>query len=797
MSLIPRPKMAVRFVSMKFARVAFCFALFAATSVLGAPPPGYYLVWSDEFNGTTLDTTKWDYWLLGGRRDAVNTTAAVAETNGALVISTYTSGGVNYTAIVANDQKFRTKYGYWESSVKWGDTNGMWSAIWMQSPTMGANINDPFTSGSEIDIAEHRYVDGSGNFIANQIQPNVHWNGYGADARSSGGNNYGSGLATGFHTYGFLWTPTDYTISIDGSNVRNWNFGVNGVPVSRSTEWMIFSSEVDDTSTTWAGLIPPGGYGDLGVTGVKMAIDYARYYAPTASVFWTGSNSLAWNNNANWIEAAPLGPASDLTFSYLSGNNLSTTLSADTTVDSLTVLEMNNALSISGNTLTIGAGGIDATSANHSVNLNSVVSLGAAQSWQVGVAFPVNVNSNLTGAASLTKVNAGTLNLNASNSFSGTLYVDSNTGGNLSDGMVVVANPNALANAASPIQIRNSNSGSSTLGLSGGNINLQQSIQMACRNNTVASLENISGTNFISGNIFITQGGSNAVIQCDAGQLNILGNISYNGSLVGNRNWNFVSTGTNVVSGVIASAANGSIISISQSGTGALILSNANSFTGITRVSSGTLRLGNSNALQASTLTLDAGDSGTLSFGRVTSANFGGLAGSRNLSLQNDLSQSVTLAVSGQGAYAGIMSGSGSLVKNGASTFALANANTYTGSTIVQAGTLKLSRDPVVKFTFDAVNGTSAGSIVQFRHERLGHERRARCERRQRRRFRPRQSGQCVEPGRRWLIHCNQQPGDFARRQRNRRGVDVGDLDENDASRGGIRLPGRRWLGEQ
>ena len=220
---------------MKVARLIVVFLLFTATRVFSAAPAGYYLVWSDEFNGSSLDTTKWDYWLLGNRRDAVNTTAAVSVTGGNLVISTYTSGGVNYTAMVANDQKFRTKYGYWESSVKWGDTNGMWSAIWMQSPTMGANINDPFTSGSEIDIGEHRYVDGSGNSIANQIQPNVHWNGYGADARSSGGNNYGSGLATGFHTYGFLWTPTDYTISIDGGNVRNWNFAVNGVPVSRST----------------------------------------------------------------------------------------------------------------------------------------------------------------------------------------------------------------------------------------------------------------------------------------------------------------------------------------------------------------------------------------------------------------------------------------------------------------------------------------------------------------------------------------------------------------------------------
>ena len=37
-----------------------------------APPTGYYLVWADEFNTLSLDTSKWDYWLLGNRRDAVN-----------------------------------------------------------------------------------------------------------------------------------------------------------------------------------------------------------------------------------------------------------------------------------------------------------------------------------------------------------------------------------------------------------------------------------------------------------------------------------------------------------------------------------------------------------------------------------------------------------------------------------------------------------------------------------------------------------------------------------------------------
>lgn len=54
---------------------------------LAAPPAGYYLVWSDEFNESSLDTTKMDYWLLGSRRDAVNATNAVSLNGSNLVIT--------------------------------------------------------------------------------------------------------------------------------------------------------------------------------------------------------------------------------------------------------------------------------------------------------------------------------------------------------------------------------------------------------------------------------------------------------------------------------------------------------------------------------------------------------------------------------------------------------------------------------------------------------------------------------------------------------------------------------------
>ncbi len=389
------------------------------------PPPGYYLVWNDEFNETALDTHKWDYWLLGPRRDAVNVTNAVSLTGSNLVITTCTVNGTNYTGMLASDQTFRARYGYWEASLKWGDTNGMWSAFWFQSPTMGAYLPDPVVSGSEIDDAEHRFVDGSGNNIANQVQVNIHWNGYGSAARSTGSGNVGSGLAASFHTYGFLWTPNAYTFLIDGATVDNGG----SAPVSRSTEWPILSSEVDDTSTTWAGYIPSGGYGSLANSTTKLTVDYVRYYAPTNTLFWTGAGDATYlTNAANYIANLPPLPTSRVTFSYLSGRNLNLALGGNLSIRGLVFLNTKNRAAINGkDLLTIGAGGIDMVAADHPVDISCPVKIGTNQTWRVSSnrrGNTLNVHGNVSGTAGLTKDNDGCLILSGKDSGTGWIHVN-------------------------------------------------------------------------------------------------------------------------------------------------------------------------------------------------------------------------------------------------------------------------------------------------------------------------------------------------------------------------------------
>ncbi len=263
---------------MRFFTLIFCLLALGCDARAVVPPAyGWTLLWNDEFDGTTLDTSKWVYWLTGARRDAVNTPTAVSVGGGVATISTYTSGGTHYTGMISTDTKLTTAYGYIEARIKYNDSPGMWSAFWMQSPTMGNPIGDPQTAGTEIDICEHRFVDGSGTNIDGKIVGNIHWDGYGASHKSVGYTSPGLGLGGAYHVYGLEWTPTQQKFYIDG--VLRWTVNdASNSPVSQRSEFLILSSEVDDTSTTWAGTIPAAGYGSLLTTTTKMQIDYVRFY---------------------------------------------------------------------------------------------------------------------------------------------------------------------------------------------------------------------------------------------------------------------------------------------------------------------------------------------------------------------------------------------------------------------------------------------------------------------------------------------------------------------------------------
>ncbi|MEN6451058.1 MAG: autotransporter-associated beta strand repeat-containing protein [Thermoguttaceae bacterium] len=147
-------------------------------------------------------------------------------------------------------------------------------------------------------------------------------------------------------------------------------------------------------------------------------------------------------------------------------------------------------------------------------------------------------------------------------------------------------------------------------------------------------------------------------------------------------------TGTATINSVIAGS------DITMAGTGTLLLNGANTLTGTATISQGTVRLGDQYAFQSSTVSCKGA---TLSFGTLTSASFGGLAGwsGTSLSLANDAGQPVALTVGGNNQSTSMnvaISGPGSLTKVGSGTLALGgSSNTFTGVTKVMGGTLALS----------------------------------------------------------------------------------------------------------
>ena len=390
----------------------------AVSAARAAPPDGYYLVWADEFSGSSLDNTKWWAWS-GPNRNAINVADAVTVGDGHLTITTHTTNGTHYSAIISTDGKFRYRYGYLEANIDFHTTPGMWSAFWLESPYMGQYIGDPSASGVEIDICEHRASDTKGTNIDSFVQATVHWDAYGADHKQVSSGNIGSGLGTGFHTYECLWDSTNYFFLIDGAQQWATNAGH-----SDRTELVLLSSEVQDAY--WAGVVPPGGYGSFLTSTTKMIVDYVRYYAPTTTVFWTGASSAIWTTADNWLGGRVPITDNDVVFSYLSAGNFNLSLSQNTTVGSLSIQEAGP-MSINSKTLTINSGGIDMLSAVYDATVNSSLMLGATQNWRVAGGRLLTVNGVISGAGDLTLSGRGTVALLATNTHSGSITLSNGT----------------------------------------------------------------------------------------------------------------------------------------------------------------------------------------------------------------------------------------------------------------------------------------------------------------------------------------------------------------------------------
>ncbi|MDW7658568.1 MAG: glycoside hydrolase family 16 protein [Bacillota bacterium] len=218
----------------------------------------WQLVWQDEFDGDTLDRSKWNFrrHLLQQPHPTFTDEGATLDGNSNLLLaliekdgqyySPHLQTGYNYfdrpgerhgqskfTWPIARFQEhqFLHRFGYYEIRCKLQTQPGWWSAFWLQSPTIGASP-DPVRTGVEIDIMENFKRDG-------EVTSGLIWGGYGPDSKGAGRIRYKvEETEDGYHYFGLDWSPNGYVFYADGKETCR----IDG-PVSEVEQFILVTTE--------------------------------------------------------------------------------------------------------------------------------------------------------------------------------------------------------------------------------------------------------------------------------------------------------------------------------------------------------------------------------------------------------------------------------------------------------------------------------------------------------------------------------------------------------------------------
>lgn len=216
-----------------------CLALAVAVAVTSITTPAlaqYSLVWQDDFNGTSVDPTRWEFQIGTGCPGlcgwgnnelqyyrAENATVA----GGFLTITAkqQSFGGKSYTSARLRSQGLADfTYGKIEMRAKLPIGRGLWPAFWML-PTNSPYGNWPVSG--EIDIMEYIGQQPS------QVFGTLHY-GNPNQIYSSSSTSLTSGTFNDdFHTFGIEWEPNQIRWLLDGVQYAcksNWISSAAGYP---------------------------------------------------------------------------------------------------------------------------------------------------------------------------------------------------------------------------------------------------------------------------------------------------------------------------------------------------------------------------------------------------------------------------------------------------------------------------------------------------------------------------------------------------------------------------------------
>ena len=258
-------------------------AALAASTCIGHA--GWQLVWSDEFDGTSVNPTKWTYDIGNGSNGWGNNELQYYTSRPTNV---YVAGGLlhivarrevpkyngfDYTSAKLKTQGlFSKKYGRFEFRARLPQGQGYWPALWMMPRD---SAYGGWAASGEIDVMENR---GSTPTITGGT---IHYGGSWPNNVYSGAEYVfpGGGVATDFHTYMLDW----------GTNYMKWY--VDGVLYQTQTSWYSagnpYPAPFDQPFYLIMNLAVGGNYGGnpdgTTVFPGEVQVDYVRVYDYVAS----------------------------------------------------------------------------------------------------------------------------------------------------------------------------------------------------------------------------------------------------------------------------------------------------------------------------------------------------------------------------------------------------------------------------------------------------------------------------------------------------------------------------------
>ncbi len=274
----------------------------------------YNLVWADEFDGTSLDNSKWSYQVGAGgwgNNELQHYTDRIDNTtvsNGALQIIAKEEAynGASYTSSrIRSINQGDWTYGRMEASIKLPVGQGIWPAFWMMPTESAYGI---WPRSGEIDIMEYLGHQTSINYGTCHFGDAWDNKDYSGNSRNISPASYADG---NFHTFSVEWEPNEIRWYVDGIHYHTFdgNVGSYIYPFDRDFHFILNIA----VGGSW-----PGNPDATTVFPQTMEVDYVRVYQELPDVKMDGAvTQLAGATGTSY--SAPDIPGTTYTWTVPSG----------------------------------------------------------------------------------------------------------------------------------------------------------------------------------------------------------------------------------------------------------------------------------------------------------------------------------------------------------------------------------------------------------------------------------------------------------------------------------------------